>query len=139
MAEDDDEDIDEEDEEMMEAMVAYQSARHRLAKAKKAGQRGWNAKPAAQKRKGGANGDSLADKNAKSRCADCGQIGHWHCDEVCDKVKKGEEQAFRGEKGAGRGKGGRDGYYVKALTVDTVAGSSASAAADPEQDWAMTP
>ena len=40
LAEDDDEDIDEEDEEMVEATVAYQSAKHRLAKAKKAGQRG---------------------------------------------------------------------------------------------------
>ena len=104
LAEDEDEDIDEEDEEMVEAMVAYQSAKHRLAKAKKAGQRGWNAKPSSQKGKGGSKGDSLADKKAKSRCADCGQIGHWHGDEVCDKVKKGEAQAFRGKKARGKAK-----------------------------------
>ena len=80
----------------------------------------------------------MADKKAKSRCADCGQIGHWHGDKVCEKVKKGEAQAFRGKKGAGKGKGGRDGYYVEALTVDTAGGSSASAV-DQEADWTMTP
>jgi hypothetical protein len=136
VAEEDDDD-EEEDEELVEAMVAYQSAKHRLAKAKKAGQRGWNAKPFGQKGKGGGKGDSLADKKAKSRCADCGQIGHWHGDEVCEKVKKGEAQAFRGKKGAGKQKGGRDGYYVDAYTVD--ASGEPGAPSEPEGDWQMTP
>ncbi len=43
VVEDDDEDMSGDDEDVMEAMAAYQSAKHRLAKAKKAGQRGWNA------------------------------------------------------------------------------------------------
>ena len=129
-----DEDDEEEDEELVEAMVAYQSAKHRLAKAKKAGQHGWTPKP--QKGKGGGKGDSLADKKAKSRCADCGQIGHWHGDEVCEKVKKGEVQAFRGKKGAGKQKGSREGYYVDAYTVDA---GGPDAPSDPGADWEMTP
>ena len=130
IAEEDDDD-EEEDEELVDAMVAYQSAKHRLAKAKKAGQRGWTPKPSKGKG-GGKGGDSLADKKAKSRCADCGQIGHWHGDEACEKVKRGEVQAFRGKKGSGKSKGGRDGYYVEAYTVDS--------GEFPEPgDWVMTP
>ena len=96
MAEDD-EMMDEEDD-YTDAMVAYQSAKKRFAVAKKAGQRGF----AGSKGKGAGKSDSLADKKAKSRCADCGRLGRWHGDEICEKVKKGEVQAYRPKKGAGK-------------------------------------
>ena len=70
MAEDD-EMMDEEDD-YTDAMVAYQNATKWLAVAKKAGQRGF----AGSKGKGAGKSDSLADKKAKSRCADCGRLGH---------------------------------------------------------------
>ena len=60
------------------------------------------------------------------------RVRHWHGDEACEKVKRGEVQAFRGKKGSGKSKGGRDGYYVEAYTVDS--------GEFPEPgDWVMTP
>ena len=34
-------------------------------------------------------------KKAKSRCVDCGQLGHWKGDAVCPKVKEGKTPEFK--------------------------------------------
>ena len=46
----------------------------------------------------------MADKKAKSRCADCEQIGHWHGDEVCDKVKKAKRRLSAARKAQAKAK-----------------------------------
>ena len=79
----------EEDEEVTEAMIAFQTAKQRLAQAKKSSQRGFTGhRPG---RGSSRESDrSVAERKAKSKCADCGGVGHWHGDPICPKVISGE-------------------------------------------------
>lgn len=70
-----------------DAMAAFMTAKKRLQAARATGQRG----SVSGKGRGGkgTGGSDIAARKAKSRCSDCGGMGHWHGDPECPKVKSG--------------------------------------------------
>ena len=86
--------------EELEALANFMSAKKKLAQARQSSQRGFAGRGSAGrgssvgsssskgsgKGRGGAGAETLAAKKAKSRCADCGQYGHWHGDPECSKA-----------------------------------------------------
>ena len=86
----------------MEALANFMTAKKKLAQVRQTSQRGFAGRGGRGSSSGGssssakggskgksAGGDTLAAKKAKSRCADCGQYGHWHGDPECSKVQTG--------------------------------------------------
>ena len=103
------------DENEMEALANFMTAKKKLAQARQSSQRGFagrggrgssvgsssSAKGGGGKGRGSA-AESLAAKKAKSRCADCGQYGHWHGDPECSKVQTGAVPKHKPRSSLGR-------------------------------------
>eukprot|EP00971_Amphidinium_carterae_P352847 6492750-Amphidinium_carterae.2 len=73
------------DDEILEAFYAAK------AKMQKRGLR----PPGKAKGSGRSTGKSLEEKKKTSKCSDCGKLGHWRGDPVCEKVKTGQTQPFK--------------------------------------------
>lgn len=93
--------------ELKEAYAAGWNAKSRAAGARKA--RGYSnpgGKASSSKGSGKAKGKSkarppdnrqVADRKKTSRCAACGQMGHWHSDPICPKNRQGQGQGEQQE------------------------------------------
>lgn len=102
-----DEDDDWDDEEFAsageehDALATFLSSKQRLARVGKQNRRGGPSSSGSSQSSRSTAGmarrepppESIAQKKAKSKCADCGRWGRWHGDPECERVKSGSTPA----------------------------------------------